>query len=185
MREIRLPCFLADNFGNIVAANGGIAALFNIHPDTLHAARTEPAGFSLMRVVFDQDRSRFAATVGNDWVRYARFNVQFFRANSFRYRHTAKFIAIFEALSPLPDFRKFWQEASEYEEDHYSTSLHYLYDHPTFERLSYYTASAMTLTRYGELSLTVHLPASTLTSEVFARLVKERDLVWRLASWPD
>ncbi len=184
MREIRVPAFLMDVYGDIVAANGAIAELFGVTPVMINSAKSQLAGFNLMRVIFDTQEMHFRAVVGNDWPRYARHNIHHFRALSLRYRHKPEFQAIFGALASFPDFMAYWTGAADEPEDYYSTSLHYHYQHPRCGLLSYYTASAITLTGGGELSLTVYLPASTETANTFARLVKERDLVLRLAPWP-
>jgi hypothetical protein len=185
MREIRLPCFLIDVFSNIVAANGGIAELFGIGPETLRAASAQPAGFNLLRVIFDKEQLSFRTIVGPDWMTYARHNLQYSRVLSLRYRHTKKFQDIYRELLKLPDFDTFWRKACQDEVDHYSTSWRYEYNHPRFGSLSYYTASSVTLTGHGELSLAVYLPAKTRTAEIFAQLVRDRDLVQCLAHWPN
>ncbi len=71
MREIRVPSLLLDVYGNLVAVNGAMAELFSVAPAMVSSARALPAGFNLMRVVFDTHELRFRETVGEEWPRYA------------------------------------------------------------------------------------------------------------------
>lgn len=188
MRHIRLPAFIMDVYGDIVAANSAIIALLDVPSEIMANGASVPAGHNLIRVVFSS-KSNFRELVKENWHEYAIHNLRVFRAMSLRYRHTDYFQYIFSGFRNNKEyslFNKYWQQIYYEEEDHYIDSILFRYAHPNFGELSYYSTSIVAITPYGQLDLVNYIPANQKAAEVFTEIISRVGMdTHKFASWPE
>src|SRR5688500_13259791 len=83
--QVRLPAFLADVYGDVIAANNLILSFFKVPVQYLEQAGKIPGGYSTVRFNFSKDLVSRSHVVDN-WDRFALNSMRTFRENSLRYR---------------------------------------------------------------------------------------------------
>lgn len=186
--RVRLPAFLADVYGDIIAANNIIVALFKPPPEFVEEAGRIPAGFNSVRMNFSKDlvaRSR----VLDNWDRYAVYSMRSFRENSLRYRARPYFkylMSIFRNQNEYPLFERYWKMVSSIDEDKESTADYFAYRHAEYGQLQYVASSTISITSFGELFLIHYLPLDEQTGQVFEALAQQAGQgVRTFAPWPE
>jgi len=186
--QVRLPAFLADVYGDVVAANNIILSFFKIPPEYLHQADQIPAAYSTVRFNFGKDLAARSHVVDN-WDRYALYSMRTFRANSLRYRAQPYFkylMRIFRNQNEYPFFERYWKMVSSLEQDKEASTDHFSYRHDEFGPIKYISASTTSITSFGELFLVQYLPLDESTSQGFEQIARRAGQVARrFASWPE
>jgi transcriptional regulator with XRE-family HTH domain len=186
--QLRLPAFVIDVYGDVVAANYIVMSLFQISMDWAVAGRGLPGGYNMMRVTFGRDLVT-RRMVAENWDVYAINTMCGFREISLRYRAKPYFKYLLKAFrnpADFPLFDRYWKMVSSLEPDRESNADLFAYGHSRFGHLKYLVTSSMTVTPYGELFLVQYLPADEHTSEVFQGLAREfgQDVA-SFAPWPE
>jgi transcriptional regulator with XRE-family HTH domain len=186
--EVRLPAFLADVYGDVVAANNIILAFFKLPREFLKEVNRIPGGYNTSRFNFSKD-SPARIHVADNWDRYALNSMRTFRENSLRYRAQPYFkylMKVFRNQTEYPLFDRYWKMVSSVEEDKEASTDHFFYNHAEFGQIKYMSTATISITSFGELFLTQYLPLDETTSQVFEQLARQAgQAVARFASWPD
>ena len=188
MQELRLPSFLCDVYGDVIAASAAMVRFFDVPPSMLETAAKIPGGYNTMRLTFSSDMvARMKVT--DNWEAYAMTSMFSYRASTLRYRADPYFkylIKTFHDPIRYPFFDRFWKRVSSIEQDKYMTTDIFEYQHERYGHVKYLADGITTITSFGELYLTKYLPLDDLTAEVFSSLFKEAgSAVIRFAPWPE
>jgi transcriptional regulator with XRE-family HTH domain len=155
--QVRLPAFLADVYGDVVAANNIILSFFKIPPEYLH---------------------RYALYS----MRTFRENSLRYRAQPY-FKYLMK---IFRNQNEYPFFERYWKMVSSLEQDKEASMDHFSYRHDEFGPIKYISASTISITSFGELFLVQYLPLDETTSQGFEQIARRAGQVARkFAPWPE
>lgn len=181
------PGMIHDQFGDVIAINQCMRALMGVSDGLIDASRDVPAGFNIMRMVF-QPEMGFVERVGKDsYDRAAARNILFFREHTLRYRFTEYFALIFAEMLTWGDFWRNWQGAPQSSDQSSEASHRYKYKHDRFRnQLDYITAHSIMHTPYGVVRTIFYLPANASTREAFVDLsqsTRKEDITY-FVSWP-
>lgn len=183
-QTICVPAMIYDSYFNIVAGNSIMFAISDASDSLVESGRQSPAGFNLLRYVFD-DNSSFRDVAGPNWRQYGLRNVQHFRATSLKYRFTDRFRSIFVDLCRINDFQEAWARSKYTTKDMYSRWDEYNYVHPRFGPLNYISVESESLTSQENLFLVTHVPRNRETVHAFEKLGRDVGLnMHRFAPWP-
>ncbi len=184
--DIRLPAFLGDVFGDVIAANRMMLAFYDIPPAMFEDAAQTPGGYNTARINFGRDligRNR----VADNWDQYALNSMHAFRVNSLRYRAHPYFKYLMKAFrNPIeyPFFDRFWKMVSSTEQDREANVDYFSYTHPSFGDLNYVASTITAVTSTGELFLIQNVPLDEHTDRVFEQLKSAGRGAVRFAPWP-
>jgi transcriptional regulator with XRE-family HTH domain len=186
--EVRLPAFLGDVYGDVIAANNIILSFFKLPPEFVEQADRIPAGYSTVRFNFSKDLVARSHVVDN-WEQYALYSMRTFRENSLRYRAQPYFkylMKIFRNQNEYPLFERYWKMVSSTEQDKEAATDHFSYYHHEFGQIKYISSSTVSITSFGELYLIHYLPLDESTSQVFEQLARQTGQgVTTFAPWPE
>jgi transcriptional regulator with XRE-family HTH domain len=186
--QVRLPAFLADVYGDVVAANDIILSFFKVPVDYVEKVDKVPGGYNTVRFNFSKDLVARSHVIEN-WDRYALNSMRTFREISLRYRAQPYFkylMKIFRNPSEYPLFERYWKMVSSSEQDKEASTDHFSYRHNEFGQIKYISSSTVSITSFGELFLIHYLPLDQGTSQVFEQLAQQTGQgVTRFAPWPE
>jgi transcriptional regulator with XRE-family HTH domain len=186
--QVRLPAFLSDVYGDVIAANNIILSFFKTPPEYIEQADKIPGGYNTIRFDFGKDLVA-RSHVLDHWDRYALFSMRTFRENSLRYRARPYFkylMKIFRNQNEYPFFERYWKMVSSIEQDKEASTDHFAYQHDEFGEIKYVASSTVSITSFGELFLIHYLPLDQRTSQIFEQLAQEAGQEVRtFAPWPD
>jgi hypothetical protein len=187
-KEVRLPAFLADVYGDVIAANNIILSFFKLPTEFVELADQIPGGYNTARFNFGKELAARSHVVDN-WDRYALYSMRTFRENSLRYRAQPYFkylMKIFRNQNEYPLFDRYWKMVSSSEQDKEAATDHFSYRHDEFGQLKYISPSTVSITSFGELFLIQYLPLDEATSGVFERLAQQAGPgATTFAPWPE
>lgn len=185
---VRLPAFLGDVYGDVIAANNIILAFFKLPPEFVDRADKIPAGYSTVRFNFGKDLVARSHVVDN-WDSYALSAMRTFRENSLRYRAHPYFkylMRIFRNQNEYPLFERYWKLVSSVEQDKEASTDHFSFRHQEFGQIKYISSATISITSFGELYLIQYLPLDENTSQVFDQLAQLAGPgAVRFAPWPE
>ncbi|HLE91754.1 MAG TPA: helix-turn-helix domain-containing protein [Anaerolineales bacterium] len=185
--QVRLPAFLCDVYGDVIAANKIIWLFFKIPPALLEDADRVPGGYNTTRFNFGKDLMARSHIVDN-WENYALNSMSAFRENSLRYRAKPYFkylIKIFRNPIEYPLFDRYWKMVSSVEQDNAANMDYFSYHHAEFGEIKYISSSTISITSFGELFLIQYLPLDGHTSQVFEQLAQQAGHgAIHFAPWP-
>jgi transcriptional regulator with XRE-family HTH domain len=185
--QVRLPAFLCDVYGDIVAANHIIFGFFAIPPEFVEKAGQTPAGYNMIRFTFGKDLVARSLVIDN-WDQFALNTMRAFRENSLRYRARPYFkylMKLFRDRNEYPLFDRYWKMVSSVEQDKEANTDYFSYHHHVFGEIKYMSSSTVSITSFGELALVQYLPLDASTSRVFEQLAQEAgQIAARFAPWP-
>jgi transcriptional regulator with XRE-family HTH domain len=186
--QVRLPAFLWDVYGDIIAANNIIISFFRVPPEYVERAGQIPAGYNIARFSFGKDLVARSQVIGN-WDQFALNAMRAFRENSLRYRaqpHFKYLMKIFRNQNEYPFFERYWKMVSSTEQDKEVNTDFYSYQHSEFGEVKYMSSSIVSITSFGELLLVQYLPLDARTSQIFEQLAQQAGQgVKTFASWPE
>ena len=186
--RVRLPAFLSDVYGDVIAANNIILSFFKTPPEYIEQADKIPGGYNTIRFDFGKDLAARTHVVDN-WDQYALFSMRTFRENSLRYRARPYFkylMKIFRNQNEYPFFERYWKMVSSVEQDKEASTDYFSYRHNEFGEIDYVSSSTVSITSFGELFLIHYLPLDQRTSQVFEQLAGEAGQgVMTFAPWPE
>lgn len=186
--QVRLPAFLWDVYGDIIAANHVILSFFNIPPEFVEKAGETPAGYNISRFSFGKDLVARSTVIGN-WDQFALNSMRAFRENSLRYRAQPYFkylMKLFRNQNEYPLFDRYWKMVSSSEQDKEVDTDFYSYPHSEFGEVKYMSSSIVSITSFGELYLVQYLPLDAGTSQLFEQLAQKAGQgVNTFAPWPE
>ena len=183
-REIRLPAYIYDAYGNLVAINSTMRALAVLPESLWETGHSSPAGFNVLRYYFAPE-SPIRTFLGINWTQFAVRLMQHFRVTTLKYRHTARFRAIFRDLYQYPLFQDFWARTKYAEEDLYHRWDGIVYHHPALGPLNYIATEVTTLTGREELFLVTYIPRDRQTTVTLETLADRVGINMHRASvWP-
>jgi hypothetical protein len=185
--QIRLPAYVCDVYGDVVAANNLIQSFFKIPPEYIEKAGQIPAGYNTVRFNFGKDLLARSNVIDN-YDQYALNSMRAFRENSLRYRAQPYFkylMKIFRNRNEFPLFDRYWKMVSSIEQDKDSNIDYFSYHHDKFGEIKYIASSATSMTSFGELFLVQYLPLDENTSQIFEQLAQQAGSgALRFAPWP-
>lgn len=185
--QVRLPAFLVDVYGDVIAANNVILSFFKLPPHAVEQADKIPGGYNTVRFNFGKDLVARSHVIDN-WDLFALNSMRSFRENSLRYRAQSYFkylMKIFRNQNEYPLFERYWKMVSSNEQDKEATIDHFAYRHVEFGQIRYISSSTISITSFGELFLTQYLPLDQSTSQVFEQLAQQSGQgVTTFAPWP-
>jgi len=185
--QIRLPAFLWDVYGDIIAANNIIVSLFRVPPEYFEKIDQIPGGYNVCRFSFGRDLVARNLILAN-WDQFALNSMRAFRENSLRYRAQPYFkylMSIFRNQNEYPLFDRYWKLFSSIEQDKDVNTDYYAYHHAEFGEIKYLSSSVVSITSFGELILVQYLPLDKNTSQLFEQLAQEAGQgATTFASWP-
>lgn len=186
--QVRLPAFLWDVYGDIIAANHVILSFFNIPPEFVEKAGETPAGYNISRFSFGKDLVARSTVIGN-WDQFALNSMRAFRENSLRYRAQPYFkylMKLFRNQNEYPLFDRYWKMVSSSEQDKEVDTDFYSYQHSEFGEVKYMSSSIVSITSFGELYLVQYLPLDAGTSQLFEQLAQKAGQgANTFAPWPE
>ena len=186
--QVRLPAFLWDVYGDIVAANNIITSLFRVPPEYVAMADQIPGGYNMCRFSFGRDLLARSQVMEN-WDQFALNAMRAFRENSLRYRAQPYFkylMKLFRDQNEYPLFDRFWKLVSSVEQDKEVNTDQYAYHHREFGDIKYISSSFASITSFGELFLVHYLPLDERTSQIFEQLAQSAGQgVTTVAPWPE
>ena len=186
--QVRLPAFLADVYGDVIAANHMILSFFKLPAEFVTDADKIPGGYNTVRFNFSKYLVARSQVVDN-WDRFALYSMRTFRENSLRYRAQPYFkylMKIFRNQNEYPLFERYWKMVSSIEQDKEASTDHFSYLHAEFGAIKYISSPIISITSFGELFLIQYLPLDEKTSQVFDQLARQAGQgVTRFASWPE
>jgi transcriptional regulator with XRE-family HTH domain len=186
--QIRLPAYISDVFGDVVAANYMMLALYNVSASLLEQVARLPGGFNTTRLNFGHDSVSRTQVIDN-WEGYALNAMRSFRESTLRYRAWPYFkylMKIFRNPAEFPFFDRYWKLVSSTEQDKDVALDIFQYQHRKLGPIKYTSTSTNAFTSFGNLYLVQNLPLDQQTEQAFLQLQKEAGLgVVRLASWPE
>ena len=172
--QVRLPAFLWDVYGDIIAANNIIISLFRVPPEYVEKAGQIPGGYNVCRFSFGKDLVARSLIIAN-WEQFAFNSMRAFRENSLRYRAQPYFkylMKIFRNQNEYPLFDRYWKMVSSIEQDKEANTDYYAYRHGEFGEIKYISSSVVSITSFGELIFVQYLPLDKHTSQVFEELAQ-------------
>jgi transcriptional regulator with XRE-family HTH domain len=185
--QVRLPAFLSDVYGDVIAANAIILSFFKVPPIVLETAPHIPGGYNTVRVNFGKE-SVVRNRIVNNWDGFALSSMRTFREHSLRYRAQPYFkylMKIFRNPVDFPLFDRYWKMVSSTEQDKEINTDYFDFQHDQFGQVKYTASATITITSYGELFLVQYLPLDERTSQVFEQIAKEvGQSAFRVAPWP-
>jgi transcriptional regulator with XRE-family HTH domain len=184
---VRLPAFLGDVYGDVIAANNIILSFFKVPPEYVDVASQMPGGYNTARFNFGKDLVARSHVLDN-WDGYALNSMRSFRENSLRYRAQPYFkylMKIFRNRNEYPLFDRYWKLVSSVEQDKEASTDYFSYQHNEFGPIKYISSSTISITSFGELFLLQYLPLDESTSQVFEQLAQQAGKgVVPFAPWP-
>jgi transcriptional regulator with XRE-family HTH domain len=184
---VRLPAFLCDVYGDVIAANKIIFSFFKVPSAFLEDADRVPGGYNTARFNFGKELLARSHVVDN-WENYAVNSMSAFRENSLRYRAKPYFkylMKIFRNPIEYPLFDRYWKMVSSVEQDNEANIDCFSYPHDEFGEIKYISSSTVSITSFGELFLIQYLPLDEHTSQVFEQLAQQAGQGGiRFAPWP-
>lgn len=186
--QVRLPAFLADVYGDVIAANNMILSFFKVPVQYLEQIDKIPGGYNTVRFNFSKDLVARSHVIDN-WDQYALYSMRSFREKSLRYRAQPYFkylMKIFRNRNEYPLFDRYWKMVSSNEQDKEASTDHFSYHHDEFGQIKYISSPTVSITSFGELFLIPYLPLDQSTSQVFEQLAQQAGRgITRFASWPE
>jgi transcriptional regulator with XRE-family HTH domain len=186
--QVRLPAFLADVYGDVIAANNSILSFFKVPLQYLDQVDKIPGGYNTVRFNFSKDLVARSHVIDN-WDQYALNSMRSFRENSLRYRAQPYFkylMKIFRNQHEYPLFERYWKLVSSNEQDKEASTDHFSYLHDEFGQIKYISSPTVSITSFGELFLIPYLPLDQRTSQLFEQLAQQSGTgVTRFAPWPE
>lgn len=182
--DIRVPAYLHDPYGTVIAANSAALDMLNVPDQLVESGSGLASGINLMRFIFSPE-SPFRLMLADKWTARATSVVLFFRGTTLKVRHTQRFRAILAELSEYPSFRDIWFNTQIYVEELTFEWASYSYHHPAHGPIDFISHVSETLTSNGALYLVTFLPRTKQTSETVERMIQQRGQgVRRLIEWP-
>ena len=185
--QIRLPAFLGDVYGDVIAANHIILSLFKVPPEWVGQADQIPGGYNTTRFNFGKELMARSHVVDN-WDQYALISMRSFREHSLRYRAQPYFkylMKIFRNQNDYPLFERYWKMVSSVEEDKAINTDSFSFRHAEFGDIKYISSSTISMTSFGEWFLIQYLPLDERTSQIFEHLAQLAGQgVITFAPWP-
>lgn len=213
-KKITFPAMLTDAVSDIVAANYLMLRFYGLSSDRISELESHPFSSNLLWYIFSPKTGFFelVSSSRKEWDKVIISNVQFFRRTSLRYRITPYWKALFQALYSSSDrllkkrFRKYWHDTELEDDVDYNVGRHYIIQNPILnqgskkdsedkddsEIIEFIAMSSEEVTGYGSLFITVYLPVSTNTRELFNRLLEKEGMHFdgygvhyrKFADWP-
>ena len=186
--QVRLPAFLVDVYGDVIAANNMILSFFKVPVQYLEQVDKIPGGYNTARFNFSKDLVARSHVIDN-WDQYALSSMRSFLENSLRYRAQPYFkylMKIFRNRNEYPLFERYWKMVSSNEQDKEASTDHFSYRHDEFGQIKYISSPTVSITSFGELFLIPYLPLDQSTSQVFEQLAQQAGQgITRFAPWPE
>ena len=184
---VRLPAFLCDVYGDVIATNRVILSFFKLPPGFVEESGQIPGGYNTARFNFGKDLVA-RSYVTDNWDQYALNSMRAFRENSLRYRAQPYFkylMKVFRNRNEYPLFERYWKLVSSVEQDREANIDHFSYHHDEFGDIKYMSSSTVSITSFGELFLLQYMPLNGITSQVFEQLAQQAGQgVEKFAPWP-
>ena len=138
IRQIQLPVYLGDAFGDILAFNQSLLEIFQVDPATLKALTLAHEGFSNLHFVYGTLQSQQA--LGKEFSETAIRAIRAFREGSLRYRSKPRYIQLnreFRDRKKYPLLERYWRRTHTLENDKESMREFLEIQHPRYGKLHF------------------------------------------------
>lgn len=191
LANVYQPAFLVDHFDNVVAVNSFVFGMFPFLRSLLQQENNFPGAYNAMRFVFS-NKSGFAENVINNRQIYLEYSLRRFRVITLPYRATRYYQDMMEYFLFNPEmtlFAKTYEKISTLAEPRSQViaANPISFRLPTQQQfISIYAATLMPVsTPYGNLYLTLHIPADVSTMEYFRTLLHTfPNRTYTFSPWP-
>ena len=184
--KIRVPAFIIDPYGDVIALNPLILAFYQTSKEQLDKSELL-SRYNMMRLLFSPEFSLHRSLMGKSWYSFAHQTIHIFRAMNLRYRTSPYFKKLVTEMSvEYPLFLSYWQGSPfiQRDQNHFMDNSRFSYQlfNINFEVISSTITSA---TPEGELLLYSFIPLTSEASWAFDKLLKivGTGLI-RLSLWP-
>ncbi len=185
LNQIRIPGYIVDVYGDVVAANMIAISLYQVSPDVIAESAGIPTGYSSLRFLFG---GILQSVVSEGYDQYLLNSVCSFREVGLRYRAQPYFVQLmneFRNSKKYPAFERYWRKAALMDDDKEANLDVFRYSHVQFGELKYITISTVSSTPFGELLLIYSLPMDKHTADVFEQIASAVGTQgFRFAPWP-
>ncbi|MGE5375709.1 MAG: helix-turn-helix domain-containing protein [Bacteroidota bacterium] len=185
--QIRLPAYINDVFGDVVAANNMMLAFYGVTATMIEEVARIPGGYNTTRLNFGHD-SLSRMQIMDNWDNYALNAMRAFRENTLRYRARPYFkylMKVFRNPADYPFFDRYWKLVSSTEQDKDVNLDQFCYHHKKLGPIKYVSSATVAVTSFGNLFLVQNLPLDEATEQAFSQLKQEAGLgVVLAAPWP-
>lgn len=184
--QMRMPAFLVDVYGDLLAANRIVLDLMQFAPDLGVTDARQPGAYSAFRLVFGEG---LRATISEGHEAYLVNIMRAFREVSLRYRAQPYFKFLmkeFRNPNKYPWFARVWRKVSLLDDDKFAAIDPFVFQHAVHGKLMYNATSSVLLTPYGELFLVHYIALDERTTEVFEQIARRVGPgALRFAPWPE
>ncbi|MGB8214543.1 MAG: helix-turn-helix transcriptional regulator [Anaerolineales bacterium] len=182
--QLQAPAYIMDGFGDILAINPSLLAVFNLEISQLHAPHLL-SQYNINRLLFSPEFATLPTMMGETKFEYARRFVMLYKLWTLKYRNHWYFQRLLPELNRYEMFREQWQSPSFHDEDIYVQYNFIPLNHPKFGLLKFLTSPSHAITAQGDLNLFSLQPLDAQTAEVCLQLARESGTkAIPLASWP-
>lgn len=188
IEQLHLPAFIMDVYSDVLAINMPAFAFFQVDTAMIANAHSIPGGYSSVRMMFGKELA-IRSKITEHWDAYAVGSMRFVRENSLRYRTKPYFQYLMKAFrdpNEYPLFERYWKMVSSFEQDREANVDVFSYTHTDFGRVTYATATTISITPHGELFLNQYLPLDDHTQSLFEHLLNKvgKGVIAPMAPWP-
>ncbi len=185
MESLQIPAYIIDVFSDIVAVNSTALQLYQITPELIDFARSEPVGFNMLYFIYSPELG-FQEIIGPGWRNSADMAMLLFRRSTLRYRHCDYFKYILRELQKEKQFYIDWHSSHRFLKKSDATYERFGYKHPRYGPLKYIATETVVHSCRGELFMIIYNPADSVTTQAFSRLKNDHgNRAYRMATWPE
>ncbi|MBW6464073.1 MAG: helix-turn-helix transcriptional regulator [Firmicutes bacterium] len=185
MESLQVPAYINDVYSDIVAVNTAALSLYQITPELIDFAQTEPVGLNMLYFIYSPEVG-YKEIIGSGWRESADLTMLFFRRTSLRYRHTEYFAYIIKEMLRDKQFYIDWHSSHRFQEYQDISYEHFDYKHPLYGPLKYIATETVVHTQKGDLFFMIYNPADSTTAHTFTQIKNNHgNRAYRMAEWPE
>jgi len=184
LSSLQNPAFILDDFGDIIALNQILTAVYNVQLSQLHAPHLL-SQYNFNRFYFSPEFEGLQKMLGMSQSEYLHRTVTLYKRRTLKIRNHWYFKQLLPELNRYPVFREYWQSQYFLDEDIYSHYKILPLNHPILGQLKFLSSPNQATTTAGDLYLYCLQPLDAHTAQVCLQLYSKYDPhPIHLASWP-
>lgn len=184
LSQLQTPAFILDGFGDIIALNVSIPAVYDLEISQLYAPHLL-SQHNFIRLLFSPEFEKQRTMMEKSQFDFARRTVMLFKLWTMKIRNHWYFQRLIPELNRYQGFREHWQSPTFHDEDIFVQYNHLTLKHPEFGPLQFLFNPTQAITTQGDLYLFSFEPLDTHTAEVCVQLTRKPGTqVILVAPWP-